>query len=192
MTHSTDFVIVVSGLPRSGTSMMMRMLEAGGVAPVVDGLREANDDNPMGYYEFEPVKALDADRSWVATAHGKALKVIYKLVYDLPMDVQYKVLLMRRDVVEVVKSQEKMLVNDGCDPGIDARDMLVALFQKEMSAFGGWAAAQDNIEVHDVDYVSVVRDPQKAAEEIAAWLGRDLETRAMAEVVNPNLYRNRA
>ncbi|WP_234990264.1 sulfotransferase [Roseivivax lentus] len=168
------------------------MLEAGGVAPVADGLREANEDNPMGYYEFEPVKDLDADRSWVAQSRGRAVKVIYKLVYDLPMEVPYKILLMRRDVTEVVRSQEKMLVREGRDPGVEARDMLVQLFQQEMQAFSEWAAERDNIEVYDVDYAGVVGDPERAAEGIAAWLGLSLDTRAMAEVVNPDLYRNRA
>jgi len=171
--------------------MMMRMLEAGGGAPVQDGVRTANEDNPLGYYEFEPVKRLKEDRSWVAGATGQAVKVIYKLVYDLPPNVAYRVLFMQRDLDEVLSSQEAMMRRDGLDPDEIGRDVLLRLFQSDVFEFRRWADAQPNITLLPVDYARIVAEPEDTAREIAAFLGRDLDLQAMAQVVDPTLYRNR-
>lgn len=192
MSSTSQFVSVVSGLPRSGTSMMMRMLEAGGVEPIVDHEREPNDDNPLGYYEFEPVKALNEDSSWVSGARGKSVKVIYKLVYDLPANVDYRVIFMQRDLVEVLRSQETMMRRDGLDPDSIGRDLLLQMFQGEVMEFRRWAEAQRNIRIFYADYARVVSEPEDMAKEIAKFLDTDLNVRAMAEVVDPNLYRNRS
>ncbi|WP_035252096.1 sulfotransferase domain-containing protein [Actibacterium atlanticum] len=192
MSTTSQYVSVVSGLPRSGTSMMMRMLEAGGVEPIVDHEREPNDDNPLGYYEFEPVKALKEDSSWVPGARGKSVKVIYKLVYDLPANVDYRVIFMQRDLVEVLRSQETMMRRDGLDPDSIGRDLLLQMFQGEVMEFRRWAEAQRNIRIFYADYARVVSEPEDMAKEIAKFLDTDLNVRAMAEVVDPNLYRNRS
>lgn len=192
MTKPRDFVAVVSGLPRSGTSMMMRMLVAGGLPPVVDHEREANDDNPLGFFEFEPVKALKEDDSWVAASKGQVVKVIYKLVYDLPIDVPYRIVFLQRDLDEVVASQEKMLEREGLDPHAVDRDLMIKLFQGEVLDFQKWARAQRNIEILFVDYATIVSKAEEAAERIAEFFDCDLDIRAMAEAVDPTLYRNRA
>ncbi|SMX34754.1 sulfotransferase family protein [Actibacterium lipolyticum] len=192
MQEEVDFVTIVSGLPRSGTSMMMRMLEAGGIPPVVDHARKPNDDNPLGYYEFEPVKALKEDKSWVAPSCGKVVKVIYKLVYDLPANVNYRVVFMQRELEEVLASQETMMRRDGLDPDTIGRDILLQLFQTEVFEFRRWADAQPNIKMFYADYRQVVADPATKATQIADFLGSGLDHMAMAQVVDPNLYRNRA
>lgn len=192
MGISKNFVTVVSGLPRSGTSMMMRMLEAGGIAPVVDGERKANADNPMGYYEFEPVKALKEDSSWVANATGQAVKVIYKLVYDLPNNVPYRIVFMQRDIEEVLSSQEKMMRRDGLDPDTIGRDLLYNLFQTDVMDFRRWAEVQGNIRIMYADYRRMIDEPEEMSRHIAEFLGEDLDIQAMASVVDPDLYRNRA
>lgn len=192
MGTSKNFVTVVSGLPRSGTSMMMRMLEAGGVPPVVDGERKANADNPMGYYEFEPVKALKEDSSWVADSTGQAVKVIYKLVYDLPNNVPYRIVFMQRDIEEVLSSQEKMMRRDGLDPDTIGRDLLYNLFQTDVMDFRRWAEVQGNIQIMYADYRRMVDEPEEMSRHIAEFLGQDLDIQAMASVVDPDLYRNRA
>lgn len=192
MPQKTDFLTVVSGLPRSGTSMMMRMLDAGGIPAVQDGLRTANEDNPLGYYEFEPVKQLKQDRAWVADAVGQSVKVIYKLVYDLPPNVAYKVIFMQRDLEEVLSSQEAMMRRDGLDPDTIGRDVLLRLFQTDVIEFRRWADAQPNIAMFYADYARVIAEPEQSAREIGAFLGLDLKIEAMAEVVDPDLYRNRA
>ena len=105
------FVTVVSGLPRSGTSMMMKMIEAGGIAPLTDKIRRADDDNPKGYFEFERVKKMpDGDTAWVEDAQGKAVKVIAALLEYLPQEYTYKVLFMRRSMDEILASQKQMLI----------------------------------------------------------------------------------
>lgn len=192
MAQNADFVTVVSGLPRSGTSMMMHMLEAGGVAPVVDHERAPNDDNPLGYYEYEPVKALKQDSTWVDGARGKAVKVIYKLVYDLPPSVPYRIVFMQRELEEVLASQETMMRRDGLDPDTIGRDVLLQLFQGEVFAFRRWAEAQTNIRIFYADYGLMIEDPETSVAQIAEFLGLPLNQQAMAEVVDPNLYRNRA
>lgn len=192
MGTSKNFVTIVSGLPRSGTSMMMRMLEAGGISPVVDGERKANADNPMGYYEFEPVKALKEDSSWVADSTGHAVKVIYKLVYDLPNNVPYRIVFMQRDIEEVLSSQEKMMRRDGLDPDTIGRDLLYNLFQTDVMDFRRWAEVQGNIQIMYADYRRMVDEPEEMSRHIAEFLNQDLDIQAMASVVDPDLYRNRA
>ena len=116
-SEEAQFITVVSGLPRSGTSMMMKMLEAGGILPIIDNIRTADEDNPKGYYEFERVKAIDkGDTEWVADAQGKSVKVISALLKHLPSDHQYRVIFIRRHMDEILASQRKMLLRRGEDP----------------------------------------------------------------------------
>jgi len=191
MLGDADFVTVVSGLPRSGTSMMMRMLAAGGIEPLVDHERAPDTDNPLGYYEFQRVKTLRQDSSWVAQARGKALKVIYKLVYDLPADISYRIVFLERDLDEVLASQEAMMRRSGLDPDQIGHEVLIKLFQAEIFAFRRWAEAQANVRIFYANHARVIADPKKAAQEIAQFLGLPMDTAAMAEVVTPELHRNR-
>ena len=102
-------IIIVSGLPRSGTSLMMQMLQNGGVGVLTDNIRAADDDNPRGYYELDRVKTISHDASWLPDAHGKAFKAVSLLLYDLPASERYRIILMDRDLDEVLHSQETML-----------------------------------------------------------------------------------
>jgi len=133
-------IVVVTGLPRSGTSMMMRMLEAGGVPLLVDGVRKADLDNPNGYYEYEPVKLLKQNSSWVAGASGKAVKMVYLLVHDLPPSLPYNVIFMRRVLEEIVASQDEMLRRSGTQVSPDESRQLIGLFRDELRAFEAWLA----------------------------------------------------
>jgi hypothetical protein len=190
MTHE-PLVTVVSGLPRSGTSMMMRMLEAGGLPVVVDRDREPDPDNPNGYYEYQPVKTLDSDASWMSEALGSAVKIIYVLLYHLPLDYRYRVIFMRRDVSEVVRSQEAMMRRLGTTPAADDGIDVAQIFKAQLQRLDAWLTNQPNIDVLNIDYREVIDEPQRAAERVAAFLG-GLDVEAMARVVNPQLYRQRA
>lgn len=192
MTDRGGFVTIVSGLPRSGTSMMMRMLEAGGMPALTDDARPANEDNPRGYYEFERVKALETDKAWVADARGMAVKVIYKLAYHLPPGLAYRMLFMQRDLDEVLRSQAAMMRRDGLDPDEIGQDTLMALFQAEIIKFRRWAEAQANIDILYVDHARVLAAPAEMAREISVFLGDGLYSAAMANAVEPALWRNRA
>ena len=187
-------VVVVSGLPRSGTSMMMRMLEAGGVAPFTDGERIADVDNPEGYYEYRRVMDLekDPDRSWVRQARGRALKVISFLLRHLPHDNVYRIVYMRRNLDEVLTSQDKMLDRLGnAAPGADLEVMKEA-YRNDIVAARLYARKQRNMELLEVHYADTVADPAATARTVNAFLGGGLDEAKMAAAVKAQLYRNRA
>jgi hypothetical protein len=190
--QSDDFITIVSGLPRSGTSMMMRMLEAGGIPVVVDNIRTADEDNPAGYYEFEPVKQTSKDDSWLESAGGKAVKMVYRLLYDLPTNYQYRVLFMRRKLEEVLASQQKMLQRHGkADAAAVSDDQMTQLFLSQMQKFKAWIPKQPAFSMLEVSYNDLLRDPDPIVQEINDFLGGGLEADAMVQVVEPALYRNR-
>jgi len=185
-------VIVVSGLPRSGTSMAMKMLEAGGLEITTDAVREADEDNPRGYFEDERVKDLarTEDRSWLAASRGRAVKVISFLLKDLPPNLNYRVILMRRDLGEVLASQRKMLERRGkSDDTPDER--MIELWQDQLWRANYLLRTAPQFEWIAVDYRDALNDPAAAAARIAG-LVPGLDERAMAAVVDPTLYRNRA
>ena len=185
------FVTIVSGLPRSGTSMMMRMLEAGGLPAITDAVRAADVDNPRGYYEFEPAKKTKEDASWLEGADGKGVKMVYQLLYDLPSDRSYRVLFMRRAIEEVLDSQRAMLSRLGRDDGGIPDQKMAALFRSQLSKFDAWALGQSHLTRLDVDYNRMVADPRPSAESVVEFLGGGLDVEAMVAVVEPGLYRNR-
>ena len=185
-------IIVVSGLPRSGTSMMMKMLEAGGIPPMTDELRTADDDNPKGYYEFERVKQMDkGDVAWVQDASGKVIKVISALLKHLPKEQQYQVIFLRRHMSEILASQRKMLIHRGEDPDKMDDAQMTMLFERHIQQVEQWLAQQPNFEVLYIHYSDVMADPLAAANTISRFLGRDMDIQAMAQTADPNLYRNR-
>lgn len=187
-----DFITIVSGLPRSGTSMMMMMLEAGGIAPLADGIREADDDNPKGYYEFERVKKIKEDKAWLPDAKGKVVKMISQLLLDLPGDYQYKVIFMRRKIQEVLASQKKMLIRRGTfkEDGVSDEEMgkfLTMHVDQVLKKMEG----MDNIELLCVDYNTTLAGADDSIAQINKLLGGDLDTKAMAGTIDKSLYRQR-
>jgi hypothetical protein len=186
-----EIVTVVSGLPRSGTSMMMQMLRAGGIPVLVDGLREADEDNLGGYFEFEPVKKTKADATWLEQAPGKAVKMVYLLLYDLPKDHRYRVVFMRRQLEEVLHSQKVMLQRHGQGPGSIDDQAMMALFQKDLSRTRMWLDEQENFDVLYVDYGRMVTDPKACVGPVNEFLGGLLDVDAMVDVVDPSQHRVR-
>jgi hypothetical protein len=185
-------ITLVSGLPRSGTSMMMKVLEAGGMEIFTDNLRTADEDNPKGYYELEQVKALkDGDVSWVTDATGKAVKVISSLLEYLPATYQYKIIFMRREIVEILASQKQMLIRRG--EASDGDDQKMAeMFQEHLKRVRVWLANQPNMEVLYVDYNSLMADPDPEIEAVAEFLGLTEKLDAMLAVPDKKLYRQKA
>ena len=188
-----DAVVVVSGLPRSGTSMAMKMLEAGGVQVVTDGARTADIDNPKGYFEDDRVLDLakSEDKAWVKDARGKAVKIISYLLRHLPPENNYRVLFMRREISEVLASQAKMLERRGEEQSTDD-DSMREFFETDLWKANYHIKRAPHIEALDVHYRQVLEDPVPHARRIAEFLGRDLDIEAMASIVDPELYRNRA
>ena len=184
-------ITIVSGLPRSGTSMMMKMLDAAGIPPVQDGIRSADTDNPKGYYEFERVKKLSSgDVAWLPDAEGKAVKIISALLVKLPEGYTYKVLFMRRNLDEVLASQDKMLVRRGEEKAVDDEQMKV-IYNKHLAQVEGWMRSHPNLEYFDVDYTQLATSPLSILPQINTFLGGKLDVQAMAAVADPELYRNR-
>lgn len=192
MTNLDQTIVVVSGLPRSGTSMMMKMLEAGGLPPLTDNLRTADEDNPKGYYEFERVKQLPkGDVAWLPDARGKAVKAIAALLPHLPPDYTYKVIFMRRAMPEVLASQKQMLIRRGEDPNKVSDADLTRLFEKHLAQVDAFIQSQPNIARLDADYNRLLTDPAPLAHAINDFLGGTLDVDKMIEVVDPALYRQR-
>jgi hypothetical protein len=191
ITATDTFLTIVSGLPRSGTSMMMRMLEMGGMPVLIDHIRTADHDNPNGYYEFEAVKRTKQDSSWLDESPGKAVKMVYRLLYDLPADRSYRVLFMRRKLEEVLASQRTML-NRKAAPGDSVSDeQMETLFRRELEAFYSWVPNQPHIELIDVDYNRILSDPITELARVHRFLGGAVDLAGMASVVDAKLYRNR-
>ena len=186
-----DEIAVVSGLPRSGTSMMMRMLEAGGLPPLTDGQREADEDNLGGYYEFELVKRVAQDPSWLEQAKGKAVKVISRLLVELPKEYRYRVVFMERDLDEVLASQQRMLERRGRADGGAADPELKRLFQKHLGEVARWLAEQPNFAVLHLSYNEVLAQPGPKSREVALFLGNAVDWVKMSAVVDQRLYRQR-
>ncbi len=187
-----QIVTVVSGLPRSGTSMMMRMLEAGGISPLTDELREADKDNPKGYYEFERVKKLDeGDTDWVKEAQGKSVKVISALLKHLPPGYTYKLIFMRRKMEEILSSQRQMLIRRGEPTDSVSDEELMELFGKHLAQIQAWIDGQPNVEVIYVSYNDVMENPLEQLQRINLFLGDTLDVESMVSVVDQALYRQR-
>jgi len=189
---SQEVVTVVSGLPRSGTSMMMKMLDAGGIPPLTDEIRTADKDNPKGYYEYERVKKLDeGDSEWVEQAQGKAVKVISALLKYLPQDYTYKVIFMLRNMDEILASQRQMLVRRGEPTDSVSDEELTELFRKHLAQIQAWIDEQPNAEALYVSYNEVMEDPLEQARTVNRFLGDRLDVEHMVQVVDEALYRQR-
>ena len=192
MSEHDNTIYVVSGLPRSGTSMMMKMLEAGGLSALTDNIRRADDDNLQGYYEFERVKAMkDGDTAWVGEAQGKVIKVISALLESLPAGYHYKVIFMEREMMEILASQRKMLERRG-KPGNPAEDGKFAdLYGKHLEKVKAWLARQENMKVLYVRYNEMLKESAALAGGVAEFLGIQMNVKAMSEVPQEQYYRQR-
>ncbi|MFQ5708020.1 MAG: sulfotransferase domain-containing protein [bacterium] len=186
-----DTITVVSGLPRSGTSMMMKMLEAGGMELLTDNQRTADEDNPKGYYEFEKVKELDKEHSWLASSQGKVVKIISALLEKLPRDYSYKILFMQRNIQEILASQKQMLVRRGEPTDTISDEKMAEHFSRHLKRVETWLEQQPNIDVTYVHYNEVLKNPADSIKKINAFLDHSLDEQNMAKVVDQALYRQR-
>lgn len=186
-------IVLVSGLPRSGTSMLMQMLEKGGLPIVTDQIRIADEDNPKGYHEFERIKELDktSDKSWLRQYRGQVIKTISFLLQDLPPDLNYQVLFMRRHLDEILRSQNKMLERNGSDGGRTSDQKMRHNYEFHLKKVYYQLEHTPNFEVLYLDYPTVIAEPLVQARRISTFLGRTLDTAAMASAVEAGLYRNR-
>jgi hypothetical protein len=171
--------------------MMMQMLAAGGMPVLSDNIRQADEDNPRGYYEYEAVKATNQDASWLKHGYGKAVKMVYLLLYELPQDHNYRVILMTRKISEVVASQETMLQRHSRGTGALSSAELGRVFEDELLQLQSWLQNRSNFEVLKMNYNSVIRDPDSEVRRLVAFINRNLNINAMVAVLDKSLYRQR-
>jgi hypothetical protein len=183
-------ITIVSGLPRSGTSLMMQMLAAGGMPVLSDGEREADTDNPRGYLEWERIKQLPKDPACIAEAEGKAVKVISLLLLSLPEGHEYRVIFMQRPLPEVLASQDKMMRNRGT-AGANAA-VVGAAFEQNLRASNAWLDSKAYVKSLRVPYHEVLNNPVDTSSYISDFLGTSLNVEAMTQQVDASLYRNRS
>ncbi|MCX7591212.1 MAG: sulfotransferase [Kiritimatiellae bacterium] len=184
-------VTIVSGLPRSGTSLMMQMLAAGGMPILTDNVRQPDEDNPRGYFELERVKNTSIDPSWVEEAEGKAVKVVSMLLYELPPHHRYKVIFMTRRMEEILASQADMLKRRGITEDRPAGPEMRRFFEAHLRKLERWLAGQPHIEWVTCSYHALLEHPLREATAVARFLGRDLDVASMARCVDLALYRHR-
>jgi hypothetical protein len=188
----TNEIVIVSGLPRSGTSLMMQMLAAGGMPILSDGERKADEDNPRGYYEWERVKLLPRQPELIAEADGKAVKVISQLLFALPANKTYRILFMERPLAEVVASQAEMIRRRAsAGPPLPQAALLQAL-QAHLNQVDAWLKQQSNISLCRVDYRQLISEPERLAHTVQEFVQFPLDVSAMPRQVDSALYRNRS
>jgi hypothetical protein len=186
-----DYLTLVSGLPRSGTSLLMQMLSAGGMPVLADHQREADADNPRGYFELEKVKQLKQDATWLTAARGQAVKIIYRLLYDLPAGHSYRVIFLRRDLNEVLRSQRAMLERMGTPAKAEDDARLAEIFTRDLARLDAWLAERTEFRVLNIEHRAVVERPWEEAARVAEFLDGGLDLEAMTRAVDPALYRQR-
>jgi len=185
------FITIVTGLPRSGTSVMMQAIEAGGIPALTDNIRAADEDNPKGYYEYEPVKKTREDPSWLKNARGKVVKMVYRLLYDLPEKYEYRVVFMQRNLEEILASQKIMLRHRKQRGARLPDEQMAGLFQTEINKFERWIAGRKAFSMLSVNYNQMIESPRKQCQRVNKFLGGGLDIDEMIFVVDPSLYRNR-
>ena len=186
-----DTITIVSGLPRSGTSMVMKMIAVGGLEPLIDNIRVADEDNPRGYYEFERVKKLENDKTWLPHAKGKVVKVISMLLKYLPTEYSYKVIFMLRNVDEILASQKQMLIRrkEATDK-IQDKD-LAKIYRDHLEKTRAWLDRESNFEVLYLLYNEILNNPFESCEKINGFLGNILDVTKMMSIIDKNLYHQR-
>jgi len=190
-----ECLIIVTGLPRSGTSMLMQMLAAGGMGILSDGLREADEDNPRGYFEFGPVKNLTKDSKWLFEGRGRAIKIVAPLLAALPPGLACRVILSERDLEEVLDSQERMLMrrNQEALPSTpERRRMLKDEYARTLGRVKAMLTRRPNTQLLIIGHSNVISDPLVSAERVNKFLGGGLNVAKMAAAIDPSLHRHRA
>lgn len=184
-------VSIVSGVPRSGTSLVMQMLAAGGYPVLVDEARPADAHNPRGYFEYAAVKSLERDATWLPQAVGRAVKVIHALVMHLPTGFDYRLILVRRDLRQVVASQDAMLAAAGAAPPAPDAARLAEIYGLQLARLDDWLDANAQFRVLRVAHEDLLANPLASADALAAFLGGELDLAAMVHCVDLELHRQR-
>ncbi len=187
----TDYITVVSGLPRSGTSMLMKILEAGGMPIFADHVRKPDPDNPGGYYEYEPVKKMNTqDTGWLTDCNGMAIKIVSPLLEYLHEGLEYRIIFIKRDLEEILASQNKMMLRSGQKKPETSNQEMKLVFNHHLQHIEKWLKMHEgNMSVLYVRYCDFIRDSELSTRKVNTFLDDRLDQKKMAGVVDPALYR---
>jgi hypothetical protein len=187
----SNIITIVSGLPRSGTSMVMKMLDLGNMPLLSDNIRQPDLDNPQGYYEYERVKELEHDNSWLEMARGKAVKIVSPLLQYLILDkaYRYKIIFMLRNLDEVLASQKKMADRLNQHEDRISDNILKQHYTSHIEEVRYWLEQNENIDFMFLNYKDVICNPASVSEDISVFLGINLNVQAMSMVADNALYR---
>lgn len=185
-------ITIVSGLPRSGTSLMMQMLVAGGMTALADGERKADSDNPRGYLEWERIKQLPRDPACIAEGEGKVVKVISRLLLSIPAGHEYRVIFMQRPLAEVLASQDEMMRRRGTYKEGANSAAIGAAFEKHLREVYAWLDSRGDVKALRIAYHEALQQPREISQKIVEFLGLPLDLESMVQQVDSSLYRNRA
>jgi hypothetical protein len=190
-------ILIVSGLPRSGTSLVMQMLQAGGAPLLADDRRPADAENPRGYFEYEPVKRLQTNHDWLPQAAGKAIKIVSPLLEYLPSGFDYRIAIVQRELSEVIASQRAMLVRNGKPGSALSEAELAAAYERQLAGIDRVLAARRDFTVLRVEHHNLLENPAAEVRRLARftspiWPNIQLDEAAMAAIVEPSLYRQRS
>lgn len=185
-------ILIVSGLPRSGTSLMMRLIAQAGVVPLVDDTRPADTDNLGGYFEYAPVKMMrEGNLSWLPLAAGRVIKIVSYLLDSLPPNLTYRIVFMQRNLVEIVSSQNAMLARRNEIPAL-SDEALIQLYSRHLHQIHNWLAAQPNIQTITVDYNRLVSEPVACIRDLGTFLDLQMDPGELSGIIDPKQYRQRA
>ncbi len=186
-------IIIVSGLPRSGTAMMMNMLKAGGIKILEDKTRKPDENNPKGYFEYEPAKKLpEGNISWLDEAEEKAVKVISFFLQHLPDKFEYKIIFMERNFDEILKSQKQTVMEKGQKTHPKEDKMMLEYYKSHVKQTKEWISLQSNFSVLYLSYNEMVKHPEQHLDSICEFLGNELNKDKMNKVIDEKLYRQRS
>ncbi len=189
--NENKYIIVVSGLPRSGTSLMMQLLQAAGIPVLIDDHRPPDENNPKGYFEFEAVKSLATDASWLPLTKGKAVKIISHLLPYLPEQFQYKIIFMNRDLKEIIRSQNKMLDRFGKAKGELSEAKLAERYALHLHQVHQWLKQRPDITFADISFNHLIQSPEKEWSKVQRLLNLPAFSREVFQVIKPELYRTK-
>ena len=190
--RSQEPVIVVSGLPRSGTSLMMNILKAGGVELVTDNIRQSDEDNPLGYFELEAVKLLGEGRvDWLAQSPGKVVKIITAQLQHLPDQYEYKIIVMQRLISEVLASQRAMMARNNKNIESQNEAKLGENYKQHLLKVYQWMERQRNVDFIRINYNQLLSNPTTSIEKVTHFLGKTMDGEAMIRAIDPTLHRQR-
>ena len=188
----SDHVTIVSGFPRSGTSMMMQILQAGGMPVLCDDISRANEHNPRGYLEYSKTRTIVKDSSWIKDAKGMAIKVMAVHLRFIPPEHNYRVIFMRRNVDEIIFSREIMSRKSGRSIAIGVPEFNPEWYNRILNRCSEWMLSQNNIVTYYCDYNDMISNTKEGIDRLNDFLIPNLDTNAMISAVDPKLYRQRA